>query len=172
MEESKVNVASPVSLDTLYRRCFPSVAAFVSRMNGSFEDARDIFHDALIIYLERKDEVHFSDEGYILGIAKNLWYARYEREVKRMSSRLSREEEQADPGVVNTGRLLDVISRSGKKCLELLHAFYYRKDAFAKITSDLGYSNEHSAAVQKFKCILKLRSFIKSRSLSYEDFID
>jgi DNA-directed RNA polymerase specialized sigma24 family protein len=173
MELSQVHVKSHASLDETYRRSFPGVASFVRRMNGSFEDARDIFHDAMIIYIDRRDKVQVSEEAYILGVAKNLWYAKFEREAKQMSSRFSGESEQlTSAAAVNTGKLLEVISRSGQKCLELLHAFYYRKDALRKITADLGYRNEHSASVQKFKCITKLRTFIKSKSLTYEDFVD
>ncbi len=36
-----------------YERAFPVVARFVSKMNGSFQDAKDIFHDAMIIFFEK-----------------------------------------------------------------------------------------------------------------------
>ena len=38
-------------------------------------------------------------------------------------------------------------------------------------TGALGYRDEHSAAVQKFKCIGKMRDSIRSKAMDYEDFL-
>lgn len=37
----------------IYKVVFPPIASFVSKNGGSFEDARDVFQDALIIYYEK-----------------------------------------------------------------------------------------------------------------------
>ncbi len=56
-------------LGRLYEQAFPAVAKFVSRMGGSLEQAKDIFHDALIIYLEGATQnnrtIHTTKEAYI-----------------------------------------------------------------------------------------------------------
>jgi DNA-directed RNA polymerase specialized sigma24 family protein len=61
----------------VYRDAFPAAAQLVKRMGGTVEQAKDVFHDALLIYLERKAtgtlNVHTSVKAYVLGITKILW---------------------------------------------------------------------------------------------------
>ncbi|HEX6892840.1 MAG TPA: hypothetical protein VF141_19160, partial [Chryseolinea sp.] len=63
-----------VFFEEMYETAFPAVASFVRQMDGSFDDAKDIFQDAVIIYLERSTEmsvtINVSPDRYILGIAK------------------------------------------------------------------------------------------------------
>ena len=37
----------------LYEETFPKVAKFVANRGGTFDDAKDIFHDALVILYEK-----------------------------------------------------------------------------------------------------------------------
>ena len=163
----------------LYKRAFPRVAAFVSHMGGSFEDARDIYHDALVIYFETLSqndvEIHTSEEAYILGIAKHLWIRKNKH--ARINVSLSGLEntiyipEDYFPTVENK-RLLRYLKSVGKKCMDLLRAFYYEQIPVKKLAGSLGYSNEHSVSVQKYKCLEKVRETIKQKSMSYEDFFE
>ena len=61
----------------LYRESFPDFARMVRRMGGSLEEAKDSFHDALLIYLEKekagKLQLHSSPRAYLLGTAKICW---------------------------------------------------------------------------------------------------
>src|SRR4051812_46559127 len=68
----------------LYENAFPLVATFVSQRRGTLEDAKDIFHDALIIFYEKmrgpKMTITVSAEAYIVGIAKHLWIRKYKQD--------------------------------------------------------------------------------------------
>src|ERR1700676_1001531 len=65
----------------LYKKAFPVVAKYISRMGGSFDEAKDIFQDTLVIYYEKriaaKLSLNTSDTAYLVGIAKHLWVKRY-----------------------------------------------------------------------------------------------
>jgi hypothetical protein len=76
-----------------------------------------------------------------------------------------------EPGV-NSKRLLHILETTGLKCMNLLRSFYFEKTPVKEITRELGYRNEHSATVQKYKCLEKIRETVKSNSISYEDFLD
>jgi RNA polymerase sigma factor (sigma-70 family) len=166
------------SFEVLYERAFPAFARFASKMNASFDDARDIFHDALVIYYEKSVEddglIRLSPEGYVVGIAKHLWIRKYKRDRHKISLN-ERELSISVPSdfyaTVNESKLLAFLERAGKRCLELLQKFYYEKTPLKTIAAALGYGTEHSAAVQKFKCIGKVRNAIKSKSMEYEDFL-
>ena len=164
-------------LKDLYEQTFPGVAKFVRNMEGSFEDAKDIFHDALVIYMEitarNNANSIMSDRAYILGISKHLW----NRKQKSNSYTIpltGAESEISIPDdyfpATSDKRLLNFLKTAGKRCMDLLRAFYFRQLPVKKIVSDLGYSNEHSVSVQKYKCLEKLRNTVKEKSLTYDDF--
>ena len=180
MEVMKLPAKKTADLFTeLYEKSFPAVASFVSKMNGTLEDAKDIFHDALVIYHEKLADPGFviaiSQEAYIVGIAKHLWLRKFKKDRQNIS--LDRYEsvisipEDYFPSL-NTTRLLRFLEITGRKCLELLTAFYYERLSARDMLQRFGYGTEHSASVQKYKCIEKAREAMKKKSIMYEDFLD
>lgn len=160
-------------LPGLYEETFPFVAAFVSKMGGSMDDAKDIFHDALVIFLEKNPDTK-NPGAYILGIAKHLWIRKYQNDKHRVSldafeKTIAIPEEEIHPLVA---RLTRLIESAGKSCLELLQAFYYQRLSAEEVASTLNYSNAHSATVQKHKCFQKIKNVVKEKSLQYESFLD
>ena len=168
-----------VEFSRLYESCFPSVASFVRKMNGTLADAKDIFHDALVIYYENLADPQFnisiSEEAYITGISKHLWLRKFRHDSRvlsldAMDSAIAIPEDYFPS--LNSRRLLRFLEVTGNRCLELLTAFYYEKLSAKTLVERFGYRTEHSATVQKYKCIEKAREALKSKSIVYEDFID
>ncbi len=166
------------SFESLYKKVFPRVAKFISSMNGSFTDAKDRFQDALVIYYEKKVDERFeittTEEAYVLGIVRHLWVRKFKRDIKNISledvdGNITFNELEHKP---NENKLLQLLERTGKKCLELLAAFYYEKKSMREIGKTFGYQSEHSAAVQKFKCLEKIRDTVKEKAMNYEDFLE
>jgi RNA polymerase sigma factor (sigma-70 family) len=164
-------------LTALYEAAFPKVARFVQKMGGNLEDAKDIFHDALLIYQERESEPDFrlqqNPAAYVLGVAKHLWLRKHQHQRRLVPlSEAEREIKLPEDFFPNlhTQRILQFLETAGQKCLELLRAFYYQKTPLKTWAKNLGYANEHSASVQKYKCLEKLRHSIQEKSLRYEDF--
>jgi DNA-directed RNA polymerase specialized sigma24 family protein len=175
----KVLLANESLFKDLYERAFPFVAKFVSARHGTFDEARDIFQDALIIYFEKLQtglvHVRISDEAYITGIAKHLWLRRYETEIKHV--RLDSFEESIvidseDSVHADSSKLTLFLERTGKKCMNLLQEFYFRNSSAEDIMKIFGFGSLHSATVQKFKCLEKVRNYVKEKSLRYEDFTE
>jgi DNA-directed RNA polymerase specialized sigma24 family protein len=156
-----------IDLSVLYKEVFPAVASFVSKMGGSAEDAKDIFHDALIIAFEKEN----ADPAYIVGIVKHLWFRKFKKDshLIKLDFDVQLDEEESSPIVT---RLLKLLESAGKSCLDLLQAFYYEKNSAETIAAEFNFSNAHSATVQKHKCLQKVRSFVKTKSLEYESFVD
>ena len=61
----------------IYSQYFPSVRHFIYRNNGSIDDARDIFNDAIVVVLmkarEGTLELKCSLKTYVYAICRNLW---------------------------------------------------------------------------------------------------
>lgn len=115
--------------ETLYRSVFPKVAAFISSRNGSLADAKDVFQDALVLYYEQlaaQATTIRSADAYILGIAKHLWFRKFEKQ--QITGPLSDDELSVAAPVeesINEHRLLNILADTGQKCMDLLYAFYY-----------------------------------------------
>ena len=147
----------------------------ISKRKGSFQDAKDIFQDALVIYHEKSQQENFNLEGspeaYIIGIARHLWSRKFGDDSRKISAddRMSEFSVPDDYFDEHNNRLLSILQLTGRKCLSLLRAFYYDNQTIREITNAFGFSNEHSASAQKYKCIEKMRSTVEKKSLRYED---
>ena len=84
------------SVDTLYKSHFPMVQHFVINNNGSFDDAMDVFQEAMITLYEKVQTDSFTltcqIKTYLFSICKHLWLKRLQ-EMGRYNAPLSSEEE-------------------------------------------------------------------------------
>ena len=162
--------------ETIYKTTFPKLARYIHQSGGNLEEAKDIFHDALIIYYEKmmagKLQLEKSEEAYVLGIGRHLWLRKMGKQIYPSSEEsLDHLPVREDP-TLDELKLLKFLETAGKKCMQLLEGFYYNQMNFKKISAELGYATEHSAAVQKYKCIEKIREEIKQKLVTYEDFFE
>ena len=159
----------------LYKQAFPVVAKYISRMGGSFDEAKDVFQDALVIYYEKSiadASALKNDTAYLVGTAKHLWIKRYqgnEFNTPLDNIEVGLNEDESNP---SSRRLMRFLETSGKKCMELLRSFYYDQLPLTEIAQTYGYSGVRSATVQKYKCLEKVRETIKQKALVYEDFME
>lgn len=163
---------------TVYQRAFPAVARYVSKRSGTFEEAKDVFHEALLVYYEKRHEgrliLQQSEEAYIFGIAKHLWSKRYsdnQRYASLDASMTDFEDDTSHNEGLSDKRILRVLQAAGQKCMEILTAFYYEKLDMQELAGRFGFSGTRSATVQKFKCLQKVKQVVKEKSLHYEDFV-
>lgn len=162
----------------LYKSAFPAVARYVRQMGGSFDDARDVFQDALVVYYEKaaanKLDLQKGETAYLLGITKYMWLkkfrdGRYNISLDEFDGLDLPDEAEPQPAAE---KLMHYLQTAGQKCMDILSAFYYDKLPMKQIAGLFGYAGEHSVTVQKYKCLEKVRETIKQNALQYEDFID
>lgn len=161
----------------LYKKAFPAAAKYISKMGGSFDDAKDVFQDALVIYYEKTIAGtvpgHTTDVAYLLGISRHLWLKknRENNNLQAIDNVMSNLTEDAEE-TPSSGKLLHYLETTGQKCMDMLKAFYYDKMPIREIATLFGYSGERSATVQKYKCLEKVRDTFKQKALCYEDFLE
>jgi DNA-directed RNA polymerase specialized sigma24 family protein len=165
------------SLEQLYRDTFPAVAKAIARLGGDLDAAKDIFHDALVIYIEKQHgntlDIKTSSKAYLTGIAKILWIRKFNHEMRHTSFDDLSEEFEMPKDFYEIEKttprpVLSYLESAGKKCLELLRAFYYEQQSLQEITAKFHYKSRHSATVQKHKCLEKVRNQLKTSSV-YEE---
>ncbi|WP_461453159.1 RNA polymerase sigma factor [Mucilaginibacter sp.] len=159
----------------LYKKAFPQFARYVARMGGSLEEAQDIFQDTLVIYYEKvvsaQTETIVNEKAYLVGIAKRLWLQHSKATNKNEPLNDFDAVEIADEQH-STNKLMHYLSTAGKKCMELLKAYYYDHLPVGDVATLFGYTSTHSATVAKYKCLEKVRETVRQKSLSYADFIE
>lgn len=161
----------------LYQSAFPAVAAYVSKMGGSFDEAKDVFQDALISFYEKvlvnSTAINTTENGYLFGAARNIWLQRYRNKSRELPLDVNTDftdgEDETQP---STNKLLAYLATAGKRCMDMLKAFYYDKLDAEDIAITFGYSGIRSATVQKYKCLEKVRDTVKQKALQYDDFIE
>ncbi|OCX52236.1 RNA polymerase subunit sigma-70 [Mucilaginibacter sp. PPCGB 2223] len=159
----------------LYKKAFPAVARYVARMGGTFEQAQDVFQDALVVYYEKtispQADIRVSEKAYLLGIARHLWNRAYKVVGKNQpldDTDIPAEQDEQP----SAGKLMHYLETAGRKCMELLRAYYYDYLPVGDVAQQFGYNGERSATVAKYKCLEKVRDTAKQNSLSYADFIE
>lgn len=165
--------------EELYEQAFPVVARLVRSMGGTYEQASDVFQDALVAFYEKLAadslSISTSPEQYVAGIAKHLCLRRCRDAQNSVSLSQAQsafriiEEKTPSPLLKKIMRLLE---SSGQRCLDLLQAFYFDQLSMRELSARFGFKSERSATVQKFKCVEKLRNEVKSKMLSHEDFLE
>lgn len=178
MAEIDFPIATPTDRQklfvALYKSAFPAAARYVSKMGGTFDEAKDIFQDALVIYYEKAAAgtitLNGSEQAYLLGISKNLWLKKF-KENNRLASLHGVEAAEAEEQQASESKLMNFLETTGKKCMELLRSFYYDQLPLSEAAKLFGFSGTRSATVQKYKCLEKVRETVKEKSLTYEDFL-
>ena len=168
------------ALTDLYRDTFPQVARTVQQLGGDLEAAKDLFHDALVIYLEKQQQqklhIQVSAKAYLVGITKILWLRKFKTDSRQqplddhITDTYSIPEDFYTPVPEKSRSLLQYLQTAGRKCMQLLQAFYYEQHSMQEIAEKFHYKTIHSATVQKYKCLEKVRDHIKS-SAAYEEVI-
>ncbi len=168
------------AFEQLYRQGFPQVARMIKGLGGSYQDARDTFQDALVILYEKavegRLEIRSTASAYVVGIAKHLW-VRQQRENSHLLAFSQMEKEIDVPDTFYEPlekpklRLFHYLEVAGRKCLDILQAFYYQRMPLRQIAEEFGFANTRSATVQKHKCLEKVRAEVKNKKESYEEMV-
>ncbi len=161
-----------LALKKLYSN-YPAVVKLIIESGGSPEDAKDIFQDALSIFVMKVADDNFtltsSISTYIFGICKNLNHEKMRNTKKRINfeKTLSKEEHEISNTVSKYleeeekyKKIDKALEKTGSKCLKLLQLYYYQRFSMKQIAKILGYNNESSAKTQKYKCLEKVRKLV------------
>jgi RNA polymerase sigma factor (sigma-70 family) len=157
------------AVETLYKSHFGMIQHFVTNNNGSLDDARDIFQEAMITLYEKVQTDSFSltcqIKTYLFSICKHLWLKRLQQ-MGRYSTPLSTEEESVsvemdtdesakkDAAFAIMDRALNSL---GEPCKSLLEGYYLNKKDMQALAAEFGYTNSDNAKNQKYKCLMRLK---------------
>lgn len=167
-------VSCEKAMEFLYKKHIESVISFITSRNGTREEGKDIFQDAVIQLLINVQQGSFHGNSalstYLFAISKNLWYRRfskYRRETQYATQMVPVTTDTLDPETIlmtedqqeQVGSLLD---RLKPKCKEVL-LLWGRKFAMKEIAEKLGYNNEQVVRNKKNLCLRELRDQVEKQ---------
>ena len=163
------------AIETIYKNNFNTVQSFVINNNGTYDDARDIFQEAMIVLYENAKLESFvltcQIKTYVYSICRRLWLKRLQQtsrfvtQVEGLEETVAVEEdieshEKRNADFVIMERALGSL---GEPCKSLLEAYYLQKKDMAEIAETFGYTNADNAKNQKYKCLVRLKKLFFSQ---------
>jgi RNA polymerase sigma factor (sigma-70 family) len=161
---------NPSAIETIYRDCFAVVQKLVINNNGTHDDAKDVFQEALIVLYEKAKTENFELTSqirtYVYSVCRRLWLKRLQglqrfggtpveslEEIVPVEDDL--EEHQAKS--LQYQSLEKAMSSLGEPCKSLIDAYYLQKKHMQEIAEEFGYTNADNAKNQKYKCLMRLK---------------
>lgn len=163
------------AIETIYKDNFSMVQAFILNNNGSYDDARDIFQEAMVTLYEKAKTESFvltcQIKTYIYSVCRRLWLKKLQQAGRFVSQSENLEEtvpveedlelhEKRDAEFAIMERALGSL---GEPCKSLIEAYYIQKKGMTEIAEAFGYTNADNAKNQKYKCLMRLKKLFFSQ---------
>jgi RNA polymerase sigma factor (sigma-70 family) len=161
--------------ETIYKDNYNMVQALVIKNNGTAEDAKDIFQEAMIVLYEKTKSDSFnlscSLGTFLYSVSRRLWLKRLMQQNRFLIVEESENElVKVDVDIeeherINTEFIMmeRSINNLGEPCKSLLDAFYIQKRSMQEISASFGYTNADNAKTQKYKCLMRLKKLFFSQ---------
>jgi RNA polymerase sigma factor (sigma-70 family) len=157
------------AIERIYKENFGMIQSFILNNNGSADDARDIFQEAMILLYEKARGGNFELTSklktYVYSVCRRLWLKRLQQlqrfgtPVESLEEVVPVEEELEEQDRRNEafGVMEKALSHLGEPCKSLLEAYYVHKKQMLEIAESFGYTNADNAKNQKYKCLMRLK---------------
>ena len=157
------------AVETIYKENFNMVQSLVINNNGTADDARDTFQEAMIVLFEKARsgtfELNCQIKTYVYSVCRRIWLKRlqqlnrYSNEMESLVETVPVEEDIEDHEKRNDEfQLMEkTISSLGEPCKSLIESYYIHKKNMQEIASEFGYTNADNAKNQKYKCLMRLK---------------
>ena len=157
------------AVETIYRENYSTVQSLIINNNGTADDAKDIFQEAMIVLYEKARsgtfELSCQIKTYVYSVSRRLWLkklqqaSRYSGDIGNAEAIVPVEDDveehsRRDAEFEMMGK---AILSLGEPCKSLLEAFYLQKKNMQEIAVSFGYTNAENAKTQKYKCLMRLK---------------
>jgi RNA polymerase sigma factor (sigma-70 family) len=162
------------AVETIYQQNYNMVQTLIINNNGSADDAKDIFQEAMIVLYEKVRsgtfELNCQIKTYMYSVCRRLWLKRlqqlnrYSSPIESLEAVVPVEEEIEEHEQRNAEfeMMEKAISSLGEPCKSLLEAYYLQKQNMQVIAANFGYTNADNAKNQKYKCLMRLKKIFFS----------
>jgi RNA polymerase sigma factor (sigma-70 family) len=157
------------AIEAIYKDNYGLIQHFVINNNGSEDDARDIFQEALMVLYEKAQsgtfELNCQIRTYLYSVCRRLWLKklqqnrRFETPIENLEDLVPVEEDLESHEKQNQQYVVmrTAMGKIGEPCKSLLEAFYVHHKNMIEIAAFFGYTNADNAKNQKYKCLMRLK---------------
>jgi RNA polymerase sigma factor (sigma-70 family) len=172
---NEIRKNNEVALRELYKTHFPMVFNLICSNNGTEQEAKDIYQEAVIAFYERAQQPEFvltcKIKTYLYAVSRRLWLKRL-WEKKRFDGPI--EEKQSFSGIEDEmvdfderEKTFEIMQKSmdmlGEPCRTILEDFYIKDLNMEDIREKFGYTNTDNTKNQKYKCLQRLKKVFFSQ---------
>lgn len=157
-------------LEALYRKFLPPLYAMLRRNGGSYEDAKDVFQEAIVVVFHHAARPGFQltapFQSYLLGIGRFIWLRQLKKNARTEVT--SEWEDGFDCDADLEQQIFEAEKHKlfrekfallGQECRQLLQRFFDR-ESLGTIARDLGYTDDYIKKKNKV-CKGKLMDLIQ-----------
>jgi RNA polymerase sigma factor (sigma-70 family) len=157
------------AIESIYKENYNMIQAFILNNNGTYDDARDIFQEAMITLYEKAKSESFvltcQIKTYVYSVCRRLWLKRLQQMGRYVSTSENLEEtipveedlEVHEKRNAEFAIMERAMGSLGEPCKSLLDAYYIQKKGMTEIAAEFGYTNADNAKNQKYKCLMRLK---------------
>ena len=159
-------------LSEIYENYANRIQNLVTKKGGTVDDAKDIFHDALLVIYQKAQAPDFvltaSFYTYLYSICAFMWDRKRKKKVNNMVTIPAEERLTIDDSVI-AGILrrekqkifAESLVKIGINCQRILRLFFARK-SMTEIATEMGFENEHIARTRKYRCTKELEKIVRA----------
>lgn len=171
----KISRGDEKALEYLYKKYYRMMIKLVISNNGSEQEGKDIYQEALIVFWQKAVSGNFTLTSkistYLYSICLNLWRKELDRKSKLSNEEKDSTEYMDDDRHERMKIIQECIDLLGDNCKKILMYYYFDGMSMKEISEKLGLANTDTAKTKKYKCKKKLDQLIKGK-YSASDFLD
>ena len=160
----------------IYRSTFPTILHLILTNNGTEDEAKDIFQEAVMVLYDRvlKDDFVLQSKisTFLYSVCRNLWLKQLNKrnqQIKLVDSedfeRLEVEEDIVNhrEKEIEFNKMNTAMNLLGEPCKTILKEYYIKNKSMKEICQLMGYTNTDNAKTQKYKCLQRLKKLFFSK---------
>jgi RNA polymerase sigma factor (sigma-70 family) len=161
------------AIETIYKDNFNMIQALVINNNGSTDDAKDVFQEAIIVLYEKVQtgsfELNCQIKTFVYSVSRRIWLKRLMLQNRftitdgHETIAVDDEVEDHEKRNAEFNMMEKALNGLGEPCKSLLEAFYIDKKSMQEIATGFGYTNAENAKNQKYKCLMRLKKLFFSQ---------
>lgn len=157
------------TIEIIYKDHYNLIQSLILNNNGTADDAKDIFQEAMIVLYEKvrsgSFELNCQLKTYLYSVSKRLWLKKLSTNNRFVSTGVELEQtfpveeelEAHERRDAEFDMMEKAIATLGEPCKSLLEAYYLNKQNMQVIAEAFGYTNADNAKNQKYKCLVRLK---------------
>ena len=160
---------SEEALNKLYAGYYPMVLQFILNNNGSEDDAKDVYQEAIIVLYNKIKSGDFELSSklktYLYSVSRRIWLKKLAQQSKKTSNIADFEDvliveedlEQHEQKDMQFDKMKVSLEGLGEPCKTIIEDFYIHSLSMQDICEKFGYTNADNAKTQKYKCLQRLK---------------